>query len=226
MQTKKLHSYLSQLSKAYETARNKERAADMSRYMKDLFPFMGIPSPERKEIFKAHLTRQSLPDYKDLFDVIKSCYSLPEREYHYFAIDLAGKFVKKADISFVPLMEFMISENSWWDTVDSVSSNCTREFFKQNILLQKPVTQKWMNSGNMWLQRSALLFQLNYKNETNEKILYKYIVELKDSNEFFIQKAIGWALREYAKSNKKSVAAFIKNTSLKPLSLREAQKHF
>ncbi len=226
MPSTKLHPYLPPLQKAYEVKRDNHRAADMSRYMKNLFPFVGIPSPERKEIFKQHHTKNGLPEYKDLFAIIKSCYAQPEREYHYFAIDLAGKFAKKADESFVPVMEFLISNNSWWDSVDSVASHCTRAFFKRNVFLQKRVTRKWMNSGNIWLQRSALLFQLNYKKETNETLLYSYIGELRHSKEFFIQKAIGWALREYAKTNKKSVAGFIKSTPLKPLSIREAQKHF
>lgn len=83
-----------------------------------------------------------------------------------------------------------------------------------------------MDSGNIWLQRAALLFQLTYKNETNEQLLYGYITELKGSKEFFIQKAIGWALREYAKSNRSSVAKFMNGTVLAPLSVREAKKHF
>ncbi|MBL7779005.1 MAG: DNA alkylation repair protein [Chitinophagales bacterium] len=222
----KLHDYILPLQKVYEAHSNAEQALAMSAYMKNLFPFLGIPSPARKEIFKQHLATYGLPEYQDLFAIVKSCYAQPEREYHYFAIDLAGKFAKKADESFVPIMEFMIVKNSWWDSVDSTASNCTRDFFKKNVSLQVPVTRKWMDSGNMWLQRAALLFQLNYRNETNEKLLYNYIKELKHSNEFFIQKAIGWALREYAKSNKVSVANFLRTVELKPLSIREAKKHF
>ncbi len=197
----------------------------MSRYMKNLFPFIGIPSPARKEIFKQYLTEHGLPEYKELFTVIKSCYSQPEREFHYFAIDLAGKFAKKTGKDFVPLMEYMIIENSWWDSVDSVASNCTRDFFKQNVPLQIPVTRKWMGSRNLWLQRATILFQLNYKFNTNEKLLYKYILELKDSKEFFIQKAIGWALREYSKTNPESVKKFLAETILAKLSVREASKY-
>lgn len=197
----------------------------MSRYMKNLFPFVGIASPYRKEIFKQHIAKNGLPVYKELFAIIKSCYAQPEREYHYFAIDLAGKFAKKADESFVPIMQFMITENSWWDSVDSVASNCTRDFFKKNIPLQIPVTRKWMNSENVWLQRAAILFQLNYKSDTNEKLLYKYILELKDSKEFFIQKAIGWALREYSKTNPESVKSFLTENKLAKLSIREASKY-
>jgi 3-methyladenine DNA glycosylase AlkD len=221
----KLHAYLLPLQKAYEQKRNNAQAEEMSRYMKNFFPFVGIAAPDRKEIFKQHLATHGLPEYKELFVIAKTCYAQPEREYHYFAIDLAGKFAKKADESFVPLIEFLISENSWWDSVDSVASNCTRDFFKHNVPLQIPVTRKWMDSGNMWLQRASVLFQLNYKNETNEKLLYKYMLELKHSNEFFIQKAIGWALREYSKTNPKSVKKFLAENKLAKLSVREASKY-
>lgn len=226
MPIQKVHPYILPLQKVYEAHRDAVQAEAMSAYMKNQFPFIGISSPARKEIFKQHLAEHGLPDYKDLFAIVKSSYAQPEREYHYFAIDLAGKFAKKADESFVPIMEYLITHNSWWDSVDSTASNCTRDFFKKNASLQVPVTRKWMDSGNMWLQRAALLFQLNYRNETNEKLLYSYIKELKSSNQFFIQKAIGWALREYAKSNKVSVANFLKTVELKPLSIREAKKHF
>lgn len=226
MPKQKVNSYIRPLQKIYEANRDAEQAEAMSAYMKNLFPFFGIPSPQRKFFFKQHLATYGLPEYKDLFAIVKSGYAQPEREYHYFAIDLAGKFAKKADERFVPIMEYLITYNSWWDSVDSTASNCTREFFRKNTSLQLPITRKWMDSGNMWLQRAALLFQLNYKTETNEKLLYGYIKELKHSNEFFIQKAIGWALREYAKSNKASVIKFLNSVELKPLSILEAKKHF
>lgn len=220
-----LHPYLLPLQKVYEANRDAAQAEAMSAYMQNLFPFVGIASPARKEVFKRHIAKHDLPEYKELSAIVKSCYAQPEREYHYFAIDLSGKFAKKAGEDFVPVMEFLISENSWWDSVDSTASNCTRDFFKRNVPLQIPVTRKWMNSGNMWMQRAALLFQLNYKNETNEKLLYKYILELTDSNEFFIQKAIGWALREYSKTNPESVKKFIATSNLAKLSVREGSKY-
>ncbi len=218
--------YIDNLKESYNFVRNPTQAAVMSAYMKNLFPFFGIPSPLRKEIFKTHLAKNGLPDYRQLFAIIKNCYEQPEREYHYFAIELAGKFAKKADESFVPIMEYLITKNSWWDSVDSVASNCTRHFFMRNVSLQIPVTGKWMNSGNMWLQRASILFQLNYRQQTNEQLLFNYILELQHSKEFFIQKAIGWALREYAKHNRKAVEQFIEKATLMPLSIREAQKHF
>jgi hypothetical protein len=108
MQREKLHAYILPLQKSYEQKRNKEQAEEMSRYMKNLFPFVGIPSPCRKEIFKNTLSKTDLPDYKELFSIIKSCYAQPEREYHYFAIDLAGKFAKKADENFIRFLNISL----------------------------------------------------------------------------------------------------------------------
>jgi 3-methyladenine DNA glycosylase AlkD len=218
--------YLAPLVAEFEKAANPERAAPMSRYMKNRFPFLGIPTPARNEIIKQFFKTYGFPNREDLLLFIKACYAKPEREYHYFAITLAGKLVKKADPNYVEVIEFLVVKNSWWDSVDLVSSVCCRPFFKQHISLQKKVTRQWMYSDNLWLQRSAILFQLNYRNETNEELLYGYISELAESKEFFIAKAIGWALREYAKTNRKSVEQFLQSHTLQPLSRREAQKHF
>lgn len=225
MPVNNFHKYILPLQQVYSRNRHKQKAEEMSQYMKFLFPFIGIPAPDRKEIFKQHIAKNGLPEYKELFAIVKSCYAQPEREYHYFAIDIAGKFAKKADDSFVTIIEFLIAENSWWDSVDSVASNCTHDFFKRKVSLQLPVTRGWMDSGNIWLQRASLLFQLNYKTKTNEVLLYQYILELKDSNEFFIQKAIGWALREYSKTNAASVKKFLAANQLAKLSMREASKY-
>ncbi len=218
--------YLAPLITEFEKAANPERAAPMSRYMKNRFPFLGITAPERNEIITQFIKTYGFPDTADLFLIIKACYAKPEREYHYFTITLAGKLVKKAEPNYVEVIEYLVVENGWWDSVDSVLSVCCRPFFKQHISLQRKITRQWMDSGNIWLQRSAILFQLNYRSETNEELLYGYISELAESKEFFIAKAIGWALREYAKTNRKSVEQFLQSQALQPLSRREAKKHF
>lgn len=218
--------YLAPLVAEFEKAANPERAAPMSKYMKNRFPFLGIPTPARNEIIKKFFKAYGLPNSEYLLLVIKACYAKPEREYHYFAITIAGKFVKKAEPTFVEIIEYLVVNNSWWDSVDSLSSVCCRPFFKLHVSLQKKITRHWMDSGNIWLQRSAILFQLNYRNETNEALLYSYIAALAHSKEFFIAKAIGWALREYAKTNRTSVERFMHYQKLQSLSIREAQKHF
>ena len=118
----------------------------------------------------------------------------------------------------------MIITKSWWDTVDRIASRLVGFYFREHKELIEPYTEKWMYYGNMWLQRTALLFQLKYKKETDTDLLFGYIQALAESPEFFIQKAIGWALREYSKTAPKTVKQFVDSTLLAPLSKREALK--
>jgi 3-methyladenine DNA glycosylase AlkD len=120
----------------------------------------------------------------------------------------------------------MLTHKSWWDSVDSTNSNVIGKYFIKFPALLEPTTQKWNDTSNIWLQRMSILFQLPYKEKTNTELLEKYIVNRMDSNEFFVNKAIGWALRAYAYTNKKWVIRFVKDhPQLSNLSKREALKH-
>ena len=119
----------------------------------------------------------------------------------------------------------MIVHKSWWDTVDA-TAKYVGVFFKKHPHLTKPTTLRWITSDNRWLQRMAIIFQLAYKKETDVDLLFEYVLRKADSEEFFIQKAIGWALRQYAKIDAAEVKRFVEVTDLKPLSKREALKHF
>ena len=123
------------------------------------------------------------------------------------------------------LFEFMIKHKSWWDTVDFISSSLVNYWWKMDPeLLDKSVTPEWNKSDNFWLNRTSIIYQLRRKDLTNERILSQHIIPHSNSNEFFVQKAIGWALREYAKINSKWVLDFVATHQLKPLSKREALK--
>lgn len=148
---------------------------------------------------------------------------MKEREFHQVAIDLLVKELKKNFIlEDIKLIEKLIITNSWWDSVDTIA-----KYILGGYLLQFPsetlkVIERFSNSKNIWLNRSAILFQLSYKENTNFEILISECEKHKHSNEFFIQKAIGWALRDYSRFNPSSVTAYVKSTNLKPLSSREA----
>jgi len=116
----------------------------------------------------------------------------------------------------------MIVSNAWWDTVDFIAAGTLGRFFRMFPDLVTKLTKEWMVSGNIWLQRSCILFQLKYKKDTDTELLYSFIEKLTSSNEFFIQKSIGWALREYSKVNPPEVLRYTESTELKPLSRREA----
>ena len=149
-----------------------------------------------------------------------------KRILHYCAIEILIKQLKgnykKEDIQ---LIEKLLITNSWWDSVDTIAKNVLGEYLVEHPLETENVIERFSNSENMWLNRSAILFQLGYKQKTNFDLLKSECEKHKNSDEFFIQKAIGWALREYAKTNQQAVKNYVINTNLKPLSKKEALKN-
>jgi 3-methyladenine DNA glycosylase AlkD len=135
-----------------------------------------------------------------------------------------GKFIKKFPRDAIQFLEKLLTTKSWWDSVDSIAPLAGEMARKYPELIDETMNH-WSVDDNFWLRRSAILFQLKYKQQTNEDLLYDYIVKNADSKEFFIQKAIGWALREYSKTNPESVKAFIEGNHLAPLSIREGSKY-
>lgn len=219
-----VHPYLVALKKHYEAASNVDNAFDMRAYMKDHFVFYGIKAEERKDIFRAFVLSEELPELEDLQEIVIDAWRLPQREYQYFAMELSKKFVKDLEKSHLKMIEHMITERSWWDTVDFISANLAGPFFKLYPDLKENTIQKWVSSRNMWLNRAAILFQLRYKDSTDVDLLFNNIEKFKGSKEFFIQKAIGWSLREYSKTNAQVVKDFVAEAELVGLSKKEALK--
>ena len=138
------------------------------------------------------------------------------------------KILKRTDPvgQYAYLSEEMIKQKSWWDSVDHIATWILGPYFQKYPNQIKDVTFKWNQSENFWLQRSSIMFQKSYRSKTDTKLLTDYILHCAGSKEFFIQKAIGWALREYAKTNPDWVKKFVKTNELPVLSRREALKHF
>lgn len=204
--------------------KNEDDAIAMSLYMRNKFKFLGIKSPKRKEIFK-----QIFENFKNNKEIDKEFvvkfFNKDYREFQYIAIDYLIKMKKyflKEDIYFI---KDLIITKSWWDTVDLIASNLLGEICKKYPSLIDEQIVFWINDENMWLRRSSIIFQLRYKENTNLEILQKSIESNIDDDEFFIQKAIGWALREYSKTDYKWVLNFINNHNLSKLSKREAEKY-
>lgn len=220
-----MHNYILPLQILYQQAANATNAIGMQKYMKDNFIFLGIKSPQRKLIDKEFFSMNGLPNYENLPDILRSLWQQPEREYQYFAIELLEKFIKKADKQFITILEELILQKSWWDSVDLLASHAVANYFRKYPEMIQNITANWIESNNIWLQRTCIIFQLLYKKETDSALLFEYIRYCAASNEFFIQKAIGWALRQYARTNAEAVLQFVTETNLKPLSKREALKH-
>lgn len=219
-----MNTYFQPLIKTFEANANPDYAVQMKQYMKGQFAYFGINSPKRKELAKKFFNQYKYPETKDINFIVREAWSIPQREMQYVVMDMLRRFVKKMPIRQIELYEHLISHKSWWDTVDFLAANLVGGHFQQYPEQIKPYTEQWMESGNIWLQRTAILFQLKYKKDTDVELLSDNIKALQGSKEFFINKAIGWMLREYSKHNAEWVIDFVKQNELATLSQREALK--
>jgi 3-methyladenine DNA glycosylase AlkD len=220
------HIYLTKIKKIYASNADASIAKGAKAYLLNQFEFFGIKTPLRRKICKDFYKTTPIKDHNELSRLIKECFAEPQRELHYFAIELLGHHHKIWSKKTIPLIEWMVTNQSWWDSVDSLNSFVISKFFIQFPDEIELTTSKWNQSSNKWLQRMSLLFQLTYKKKTNTTLLTKYIEHCELDKEFFIQKAIGWALRAYAYTDAKWVIQFVKtHPQLSNLSKREALKH-
>jgi 3-methyladenine DNA glycosylase AlkD len=217
-----MDTYLRSLKSLFQRHANTEQAGPMKQYMRNQFEFLGIKTPEAKALFKTFVAEHGLPAITQLDTVVRELWTWPEREYQYIALSFLDKLQKKLSPDLVPLLEHTIIHKSWWDTVDSIASNNVGKLLEQYPDHRDAVILLWQASDNFWLRRTTLLFQLRYKIATDEALLFSLVRANLDSSEFFIQKAIGWALREYSKTNSEAVKVFVDQEPLAPLSRREA----
>lgn len=221
-----MSKFVNELEAYYTEHASAENAVAMEKYMKNLFPFYGIKTVLRRALLKEAVEYNTTEVKVNTRKIALELYNKPEREYHYSAIEILTKELKKKYvIEDIGLIEDLLVTNSWWDSVDSISKNILGAYLQQYPAETEKVVERFSGSGNMWLNRAAILFQLGYKQNTNQKLLFSECDKHKESTEFFIQKAIGWALREYAKTNTEAVRAFVSTAGLKPLSTREALKN-
>ncbi len=220
------HLYLAKIKKIYAANADATIAKGAKAYLLNQFEFYGIKTPLRRKICKEFYKAHPVKDHNELSSIIKDCFAAPQREIHYFAIELLGYHHKLWSKKTISLIEWMVTHQSWWDSVDSTNSFVISKFFMQFPETIEITTSKWNNSSNKWLQRMSLLFQLTYKKKTNTTLLTQYIKNCQLEEDFFIRKAIGWSLRAYAYTDAKWVVQFIKaHPQLSNLSKREALKH-
>lgn len=212
------------LSNALQAAANPVVAAGAKKYMKDQSEFFGVGSPLRKEILCDFLKTNKLPDIKDIPEFAELCWNSPQREMQYCCMEIMFRLRKHFTPEHIPLFEKLIQHKGWWDSVDFIAPSLAGFVLKNNPEIVDDVVSRWQNHDNMWMRRSAILHQLKYKNDTNEKRLFETCKKLAHEKEFFIRKAIGWALREYSKVNPKAVMQFVAAAELSGLSQREALK--
>ena len=218
----KSNEFIKSLEKEFNKHSNPLIAKSQKVYMRNQFEFYGLTANKRREIQNSFVKNNPITDLKKL---ATSLWNLKNRDYQYFAQELIYSNHKKFKIDDINLFEYMIVNKSWWDTIDFLAPKILGKYFKLFPEEIDKNIQKWILSNNIWLQRSSILFQLKYKETLNTQLLIRIILPLSNTKEFFINKSIGWILREYSKTNKDWVLDFIEKHKLSNLSIREALKH-
>ena len=219
-----MHPFVSELKADLEVAADPVAAVPMAAYMRNQFPFLGIKTGALSQLLKARIGQSGLPDLADLDLILRDLWVLPEREFQFAGIGLLEKYLKVLPPHFIDTLAYLIKTKSWWDTVDSLAGTSVGAHFKRYPDVRDATLPNWRQSQHLWLQRSCILFQLGYKQETDFELLKDIIRENLGSKEFFINKAIGWALRSYSRMDAQAVRSFVAETPLHPLSAREALK--
>lgn len=222
-----MHTYVSDLKTLFEENANPAQAEPMAAYMRNQFSYLGIKTPQNVALQKHFFAEHGLPQVDELDTVLRGLWSLPEREFQYVAVSLLGKFEERLPPEFIQTIEDLIISKSWWDTVDSLAGGAVGAHFRRYPEVRAKTLPGWRESENLWLRRTSILFQLGYKKDTDFPLLCDIIRDNLGSKEFFINKAIGWALRQYSHCGPiyaQSVRDFVAQTPLQPLSAREALK--
>lgn len=201
-----------------------ERAEQMAAYMRNRFAFFGINKPERKA-----LTAQLLKDSRKisvsaLLELVQQLYSQPQRECHYLAIDLLERNHRRLTYEVFQLLYPLIDQNAWWDSVDALRKPMSL-WVKEHREYLDEVMDLLLSAPSFWQRRVAITLQLQWKEDTDTHWLARAILENREDQEFFIQKAIGWALRDYSKTNPEWVRAFLQQHELSRLAVREGSKY-
>ena len=202
-----------------------QRAEKMEAYMKHKFRFYGLPSPLRKELQGPLIAGCKKSSIEEIVDITGQLWSLPHRECQYTAMDLLIRHKRQLTAQHVSFVHDLIITKSWWDTVDALASHLIGQLFFENLELRQNYLTIWLKSENIWLNRTCLLFQLKYKDHSDFAVLRSSIERVIHKNEFFIQKAIGWALRQHSKHFREDVASFVQDIELSNVALREAKKY-
>jgi 3-methyladenine DNA glycosylase AlkD len=216
-------TFVGDIKEAFYALENFENAQEMQKYMPIKYLFIGIKTPKRTLVFKDLYKKYGKSE--DWFEVSAELFALPEREFHYVAMAYVLKAKNSWDSRIPMLVNQWVDENSWWDMVDVLGPKVLGLYFLRFPHEKSEWISLWMNSPNFWHQRLCILFQLDYKKQTDVILLSTIILSLITSREFFIQKAIGWSLRKYARTDPAWVLNFVHNHPLSRLSKREALKH-
>ena len=216
--------FVAKLKPQLTALRNRTAAIGAQSYMKDIAPFLGVKTPERRSLVKKIAKELDLPTSDELAQTARALWKLDEREFHYAAFDLIQIHIDVANKKFLEdHVEYLITHKSWWDTVDGLGSAAVSPLTDKYGC--EKLIEKWNKSENIWLIRSAIQHQRGRKFEADNKLILRYCHEHAESTEFFIVKAIGWALRDMAKVSPREVRNFLtEHPDLGRVAVREAER--
>lgn len=221
-----LHPWAEAVQSLFTAADNPRVAGPMAAYMKHHFPFHGITSQHRTELLLPLLQKDTLPLQGDVPTICQQLWQLPQREYAYAAMALMAKFVKRFTPEDYPWILNLITQRSWWDSVDHLAGNVLSTVVNRHPESLWPHFEPLILSDDFWLNRTAIIVQLRSRENTDTDFLTAAILPHMENKEFFLRKAIGWSLRQYARHNPQWVIDFVHRheSSLSGLSKREALK--
>lgn len=199
-----------------------ERARAMRAYMRDQFDFLGVPTPQRRLVLKPMLKQLKGCTPPQLLEYARQLWQRREREYQYVALDMLSMHWKAFSADDLPGLLALAQDKSWWDSVDGCAA-----IIGDILRYTHEGMDLAVQHNNMWVRRIAILHQLGWREKTDRERLFSYALQLAHEKEFFIQKAIGWALRDYARHDPEAVRRFTQEQQghLSALSYREANKH-
>jgi 3-methyladenine DNA glycosylase AlkD len=217
---------LDELRASLEAVADRDKVESMTRYMRDQFPFLGVTSPVLRQAIKPFLAEAGQADGDELVEIARWCWDQPEREFQYVGTLLLRRHIARLEANHIEDLEYLLVTKSWWDTIDSLAAWSVGPLVKANPDLLA-VMDQWIDDENFWLARTAIIHQLSYKDDTDAERLFRYARVRASDTEFFIRKAIGWALRQYARQEPDQVRGFVEQhrNEFSGLTIREALKH-
>lgn len=219
-----LQPWNEQIKQALLPLRNADNAAQMQAYLRGQFEFYGIQAGPRRAAMKDLFTAHHRPTIDELPAIVNELWEQPEREFQMVAVDLLISLKSQLPPTILPDLEHWITTKSWWDSVDMLATHIVGSLYLHHRATTAQFIQTWRNTDNLWLRRTTLLFQLKYKLNTDTDLLFELIRENNQDRDFFIQKAIGWVLREYSKTDPHLVMDFLDSGQITGLARREALK--
>jgi hypothetical protein len=201
------------------------QAERMKAYMRNLFDFYGLQKDKRADLASPFLKSLINSSEDNINEVVKFLWKQPQRECQYVAMEYIFKMHKKWTPETLQLFEYMIAEKSWWDTVDFIASSLVGKLLQKYPALILSSVERWDADKSFWFHRTTMIFQLKYAAKTDQYLLFAQCEKYVHSKEFFIQKALGWSLRQYSKFNPEAVRKFVQDHQLSTVSLREAKKY-